>query len=68
MLSVSSAARTLQGKWNEKLMRDMLSVTTDPPKRGVLREKKSDFGLSQMYELHVFTLRFFMSVSFSKIM
>ncbi len=68
MLSVSSAARILQGEWNVKLMCELLSVSIEPHKRGVLREKKSDFSLSQMYVLHVFTLRFFMSVSFSKIM
>ncbi len=64
MLSVSSAARILQGKWNVKLMCELLSVSIEPLKRGVLREKKSNFGLSQMYELHVFTLKFFYECQF----
>ncbi len=60
MLRVSSAARVLQGKWNAKLMCELLSVSIEPHKRGVLREKKSNFGLSQVYELHVLTLKFFL--------
>ncbi len=64
MLRVSSAARILQGKWNAKLMCDMLSVSIEPHKRGELCEKKSNFGLSQMYELHVFTLKFFYECQF----
>ncbi len=67
MLSVSSAARILQGKWNVKLMCELLSVCIEPHKRGVLREKKSNVGLSKMYEMHVFTLKFFlMSVNLSQ--
>ncbi len=38
MLSASSAARILQGKWNVELMCDILSVSIDPHKRGALRE------------------------------
>ncbi len=64
MLSVSSAARILQGKWNVKLMCELLSVSIEPLKRGVLREKKPNFGLSQMYELHVFALKFFYECQF----
>ncbi len=64
MLSNSSAARILQGKWNVKLMCELLAVSIEPHKRGVMREKKSNFGLSQMYELHVFTLTFFYECQF----
>ncbi len=38
MLSAASAARILQGKWNVKLMCELLSVCIDPHKRGALRE------------------------------
>ncbi len=64
MLSVSSAARILQGKWNVKLMCELLSISIEFSKRGVLREKKSNFGLSQMYELYVLTLKFFYECQF----